>query len=555
MSTGRRHFLRNALLWNTAATAALMRPAIVTAMPGSASATRVASFELDELSLREMQDGLNAGKYSSRSLVEKYLARIGAIDRKGPSLRSVLEVNPEALQIATALDVERKVKGPRGALHGIPLLIKDNIDTAGRMATTAGSMALASANRDAFIAKKLRDAGAVLLGKSNLSEWANIRSSRSSSGWSARGGATRNPYALDRSPSGSSSGSAVAVAASFCAAAIGTETDGSIVSPSSINGIVGIKPTVGLVSRAGIIPISHTQDTAGPMARTVADAAVLLTVLAGIDPDDEATAASLGHVPADYALFLDAKSLRGARIGVARNHFGFHDGVDAVMKGALDEIQRAGAILVDPADLTNMDKLGDAELTVLLYELKADLNAYLASRRPNAQVRSLRDVIDFNERNAAAEMPYFGQDLFLKADAKGPLTSSEYLEALATCRRLARTEGIDAVMNRERLDAMVAPTDGPAWLTDLMLGDHQISTSSTAAAVAGYPSITVPAGFVHGLPVGILFFGRPWSEPTLIGYAYSFEQMTQARKPPRFAASSPSHWSTPCPRRERLPGS
>jgi amidase len=537
MVSDRRHFLRKALLWNVAAATPLMRPVAATAMPGSASATRVARFELDELSLSELQQGLNAGKYSSRSLVEKYLARIDAIDRKGPGLRSVLEPNPEALQIAIQLDRERKAKGPRGPLHGIPLLIKDNIDTADRMATTAGSLALADAkpSRDAFVAKKLREAGAVLLGKSNLSEWANIRSSRSSSGWSARGGATRNPYALDRNPSGSSSGSGVAVAASLCAAAVGTETDGSIVSPSSINGIVGIKPTVGLVSRAGIIPISHTQDTAGPMARTVADAAILLTLLAGEDPDDEATAASFGRVPADYTRFLDANGLRGARIGVARNYFGFHDGVDAVMKVALDAIQREGATLVDPADLPNMDKIGDAELIVLLYELKANLNAYLARRGPEVQIRSLKDVIEFNERNAGTEMPYFGQDLFLKAEAKGPLTSSEYLDALATCRRLARTEGIDAVMDREKLDALVAPTDGPAWLTDLALGDHQVGSSSAAAAVAGYPSITVPAGFVHGLPVGISFFGRPWSEPTLIGYAYAFEQATRARKPPRFA--------------------
>jgi amidase len=529
------------MLWNVAATTALMRPAIATSRPGSVPATRVARFELDELSVRELQIGLSAGKYSSRALVEKYMVRIDAIDRKGPGLRSVLEENPEALQIAAALDRERKEKGPRGPLHGIPVLIKDNIDTADRMATTAGSLALAGAKtpRDAFVAKKLRDAGAVLLGKSNLSEWANIRSSRSSSGWSARGGATRNPYALDRNPSGSSSGSAVAVAASLCAAAVGTETDGSIVSPSSINGIVGIKPTVGLVSRAGIIPISHTQDTAGPMARTVADAAILLSVLAGEDPDDEATAASAGRIPTDYTRFLDAKALRGARIGVARNYFGFHEGVDTIMKEALDAIQQAGATLLDPAALPNMDKIGDAELIVLLYELKADLNAYLARRRPEAQVRSLKDVIEFNERNAGAEMSYFGHDLFLKAEAKGPLTSSEYLDALAACRRLARTEGIDAVMDREKLDALVAPTDGPAWLTDLILGDHQLGSSSTAAAVAGYPSITVPAGFVRGLPVGISFFGRPWSEPTLIGHAYAFEQATRARKPPRFAPSAP----------------
>ncbi len=395
-----------------------------------------------------------------------------------------------------------------------------------------------SAAQDAHLVGRLRASGAVILGKSNLSEWANIRCSYSTSGWSARGGLTRNPYALDRNTSGSSSGSAVAVAASLCVVAVGTETDGSIVSPSSINGIVGIKPTVGLVSRSGIIPISHTQDTAGPMARTVRDAAILLGALAAVDPDEPATTASGAHVPDDYTRYLDPKSLQGARIGVARNFFGFHDGVDALMRDALDVLRKSGATLVDPADLPNMDKLGDPELLVLLYEFKAGLNEYLARRGSGASVHSLQDVIEFNDRNRLREMPYFGQDLFVKAEAKGPLTSAEYLEALATCRRLARIEGIDAVMDANKLDAMVAPTTGPAWLTDRILGDHSLGGSSTAAAVAGYPSITVPAGFVSGLPVGISFFGRAWSEPTLIGFAYAFEQAHPARKAPRFAASA-----------------
>jgi amidase len=404
------------------------------------------------------------------------------------------------------------------------------------MSTTAGSLALLGSKppQDAGLVKKLRDAGAVILGKTNLSEWANIRCTYSTSGWSGRGGLTRNPYVLNRNTSGSSSGSAVAVAANLCAAAVGTETDGSVISPSSINGIVGIKPTVGLISRSGVIPISHTQDTAGPMARTVRDAAILLGALAGVDPRDKATAASAGKLAADYTKFLDPKGLQGARIGVARNYFGFHEAVDAVMAGALDALKRQGATLIDPADIPNMDKVGEHENTVLLYELKADLNAYLEALGPSAPVKSLKEVIAFNEQNKQKEMPYFGQNNFLKAQAKGPLTDKDYLEALEKCRRMARTEGIDATMDKHKLDALVAPSDGPAWLTDLVDGDHSLASSTTAAAVAGYPSITVPAGFIHGLPVGISFFGRAWTEPTLIKFAYAFEQATKARKPPRF---------------------
>jgi amidase len=540
MTTDRRRFLRTGLLWNAAAMTASVCPVADAGSAGGSMAHGVDAFEFDEITIAKLQEGMTAGRFSAHSLVRKYLARIKAIDSAGPALHSVIETNPDALAIAMALDRERKERGPRSPLHGIPMLIKDNIDTFDRMATTAGSLALVGANpaRDAFLVGKLRAAGAVILGKSNLSEWANIRSSRSSSGWSARGGLTRNPYALDRNTSGSSSGSAAAVAASLCVVAVGTETDGSIVSPSSINGIVGIKPTVGLVSRSGIIPISHTQDTAGPMARTVRDAAILLGALAGADNDDPATAATSGRVPGDYTPYLDARALQGARIGVARNYFGFHDGVDAVAQESLDVLRKSGATLVDPASLPNADKFGDAELLVLLYELKADLNDYLARQGNGARVRSLEEVIAFNERNRTREMPYFGQDLFVKAEAKGPLTSAAYLEALATCRRFARSEGIDAVMDQHKLDALVAPTDGPAWLTDLVVGDHPLGSSSSAAAVAGYPSITVPAGFVSGLPVGISFFGRAWSEPALIGFAYAFEQARAARKAPQFAATA-----------------
>jgi amidase len=497
-------------------------------------------FELSELSIGEMQDGMKGGKFTARSLAEKYLARIAAIDRAGPALGSVIEINPDARQLADALDKERKDKGPRSALHGIPILIKDNIDTADRMGTTAGSLAMVGARpkQDAFLVSRLRDAGALILGKTNLSEWANIRSSNSTSGWSARGGQTKNPYALDRNPSGSSSGSGVAVAANLCAAAIGTETDGSILSPSSVNGIVGIKPTVGLVSRSGIIPISHNQDTAGPMTRTVRDAAVLLDAIAGPDPRDPATAENARTNAPSYSAFLKADGLIGARIGVARNYFGFHEAVDAIMAQSLDVIKRLGAVLVDPAEIPNIGKVGEFEDAVLLYDLKADLNAYLAGLPPTAPVRTLKDIIEFNERHKDKEMPFFGQDRFLKSEAKGPQTAPDYVEALEKCRKMARAEGIDAVMEKHQLDALVAPTDGPAWLTDRVTGDHVLASSTTAAAVAGYPSITVPVGFVFGLPVGISFFGRAWSEGALIRIAYAFEQATKARKAPRFLASA-----------------
>jgi amidase len=543
MAIDRRRFLRTGLLWNAAAATAMMCPASDAGSASSAGKSKapgVAPFAFDEIGIDALQEGFARGRYSTYSVASAYLARIKAIDAAGPALKSVIETNPDALVIARELDRERALSGARGPMHGVPVLIKDNIDTADRMQTTAGSLALAGAPapRDAFIVTQLRASGALILGKTNLSEWANIRSVRSTSGWSARGGRTRNPYALDRNTSGSSSGSAVAVSANLCMVAVGTETDGSIVSPSSINGIVGIKPTIGLASRRGIIPIAHTQDTAGPMARSVRDAAILLGVLAAYDPSDNAQMIAGGPSATsgmDYTRYLDVNGLKGARIGVARNYFGFHDGVDAVINDALALMRRAGATLVDPADLPNMDKVGDPELLVLLYELKADLDAYLQQR--GATVRSLADVIAYNERNRAREMPYFGQDLFIKAQAKGPLSGTEYLEALATCKRIARGEGIDAVMDRERLDAIVAPTDAPAWLTDLVLGDHSIASSSSAAAVAGYPSITVPAGFVSGLPVGISFFGRAWSEPTLLAIAYAFEQASRARRPPGFAAT------------------
>jgi amidase len=493
------------------------------------------SFELDEMTITELQQGLTSGKYTSKSLVRKYLERINDIDKSGPTINSVIEINSEAEAIAETLDRERKAKGPRGPLHGIPILIKDNIDTADRMLTTAGSLALLNshATQDAFIVKKLRNAGAVIIGKTNLSEWANFRSTHSSSGWSGRGGQTKNPYVLDRNPCGSSSGSGAATAANLCAASIGTETDGSIVCPSSANSLVGLKPTLGLVSRSGIIPIAHSQDTAGPMTRTVSDAAIMLGVLTGIDERDDSTRASRGKSFDDYRQFLNKDALRGARLGVARKFFGFNDAVDRQLKTMLDEIKKLGAVIIDPADIPTQGKFDDSELEVLLYEFKADLNTYLA-HRSSAPVRSLKDIIDFNEKNRNQEMAYFGQELFTRAQSKGPLTSKEYRAALQKNHRLSRTQGIDFVMRKHRLDALLAPTGGPAWPTDLLNGDHFTGGYSTASAVAGYPHITVPAGYVFGLPFGLSFFGLPFTEPKLLGLAYAFEQATKVRHSPEF---------------------
>jgi amidase len=500
-------------------------------------------FDLEEATVRDLQARMSAGRDTARSIAERYLARIEAIDRNGPTLRSVIEINPEALDIADRLDAERKAGRVRGPLHGIPVLLKDNISTADRMMTTAGSLALAGVKppTDAFIVDRLRTAGAVILGKTNLSEWANFRSTHSSSGWSGRGGQTKNPYALDRNPSGSSSGSGVAVAANLAAIAVGTETDGSIVSPSSVNGIVGIKPTLGLLSRTGIVPIAHSQDTAGPMARTVTDAALLLAAMAGIDPSDSSTHVVGRRAPADYTAGLTADALRGARIGVIRNRlFGYNAAADAIAERAIGDMKAQGAVLVD-VQIPALGKFDDSEFDLLLYEFKSDLAKYFAWLGPAAPVRSLNDVIGFNQAHADQELPYFGQEIMLQADKKGPLTEAKYQADLAGNRRMARTLGINAVMTAHKLDALVAPTGGPAWLIDLVNGDGGTASApgpSTVAAVAGYPHITVPAGSFRGLPVGISFIGRAWSEDKLIRLAYAYEQATKHRKAPTFAATA-----------------
>ncbi|MGA8265421.1 MAG: amidase [Ignavibacteriaceae bacterium] len=529
----RRSFLKKTLVGGIAATTF---PSITFADNSFLSLVDIKQGEFDEITIDELRSGMKSGKYTARSITEEYIKRIKEIDKSGPAINSVLEVNPDALKIADELDKEFKEKGARGPLHGIPVLIKDNIDTADNMNTTAGSLALLGSKpiKDSFVAKQLRAAGAIILGKTNLSEWANIRSTHSTSGWTGRGGLTKNPYALDRNCSGSSSGSGAAAAANLCTVAIGTETDGSVVSPSSLNGLVGIKPTVGLVSRAGIIPISHSQDTAGPMTRTVRDAAILLGAMTGIDSEDNATKGSKGKLHKDYTKFLDSNGLKGARIGVFRQYFGFLPQVDELMEKSLEVLKKNGAILIDPVKMDTLEKFGNTENTVLMYELKADMEAYLKHRGPNTKMHTLKDLIEFNKSHAKEEMPYFGQELFLEAEGKGPLTDKEYLNALATDHRMTREEGIDAMMDKHNLDAIVSPTDSPAWMTDLVDGDHFLGGSSSLAAVAGYPHITVPAGFVWGLPVGISFFGRAWSEPTLLKIAYGFEQATKARRPPKF---------------------
>jgi amidase len=510
--------------------------------PGRAGQASSAPFPLEEVTIAQLQDWMAAGTYSARQISELYLKRIEEIDRRGPTLRSVIEVNPDALTIADRLDSERREKGPRGPLHGIPILVKDNIETADRMMTTAGSLALEGsiAARDAFIVERLRTAGVVILGKTNMSEWANFRSTRSTSGWSARGGLVKNPYALDRNPCGSSSGTGAAIAANLGAIGVGTETDGSIVCPSAANGLVGIKPTLGLVSRSGIIPIAHSQDTAGPMARTVRDAAMLLSVMRGVDARDPITRRSARHVSTDYSKFLQPDALKGARIGVARRrYFGYSEVADRLIDQAIDDMKAHGAVIVDPADISTASRLEACEMEVLLFEFKADLNKYLATLRPEVRARSLQDVIEFNVREAAREMPYFGQELFVSAQKRGPLSSPAYRQALTTCRTLSRTQGIDRVMRLHRLDVLVAPTGGPAWTTDLVNGDHFGGASSTPAAVAGYPSVTVPAGAAFGLPVGLTFIGRAWSEPRLIALAFAYEQATRHRKKPEFPISMP----------------
>lgn len=507
---------------------------------GNIAAPTPPLWKWEEGTFRQLSEALAAGQITAASLTRAYLDRVATIDRAGPTLNSVIELNPDARDIASALDAERKSKSTRGPIHGLPVLVKDNLDTHDRMMTTAGSVALLGsiAPRDSFIVERLRAAGAVVLGKTNLTEWANFRGSRSTGGWSGRGGLTRNPYALDRNPSGSSSGSAVAVAAGLCAAAIGTETNGSIVSPCAVCGVVGLKPTVGLVSRAGIIPIAQSFDTAGPIGRCVADVAALLSAIAGPDSRDPVTEASRDNISPDYTTFLTPDGLRGARLGVARQFFPTAGGLaDAVYKSALEFLKAAGATLIEVPKLGDLDKIGDANYEVMLFEFKAGLNAYLAGIDSKIPHRTLADLIAFNRKNSSTELHWFGQEIFQSAQEKGPLTEKAYLDALAKCHEFSRAKGIDAVMDEHKLDAFVAPSGGPAAVSDLVYGSRGVGGSSTPAAVAGYPNITVPAGDVLGLPVGLSFFGRAWSEGVLLRLAHAFEQQTHARKIPTYVAT------------------
>ncbi len=497
---------------------------------------------LPEWTIADLNEKMEAGELTARQVAELYLQRIEAVDKNGPYINSVIELNPDALEIADALDKERKAGKVRGPLHGIPILIKDNIDTADRMQTTAGSLALEGnvAAKDAFIVRQLRKAGAVILGKTNLSEWANFRGRRSVSGWSSRGGLTRNPYALDRSACGSSSGSGAAVAANLCVAAVGTETDGSIICPAQTNGIVGFKPTLGLLSRSGIIPIAHSQDTPGPMARTVTDAALLLGAMTGVDVADSATRSSKKRGSSNYAKELDYDGLQGVRLGVARNMAGTNPRILKIFEHCIEVLKKLGAVIVDPADVPNFDKFGESESEVLHYEFKADLNKYLKGLAETMPVHSLEEVVRFNEANAERVMPYFGQERMTTALEKGSLREAKYKNALAKNLRLTRKAGIDATMKKYKLDAIIVPTGGPAWMIDLANGDaiNWDMESTSPPAVAGYPHITVPAGYVFGLPVGLSFFAKAWQDADLIRYAYAFEQATQYRRQPRYLATA-----------------
>ena len=534
---------RRAFLKTTAAGGAGLTANLACAPPGAETPSdtgaqgEIPPFEFDEITADDLQRMMESGEHTARSITEAYLGRLEALDRQGPELRSMIEINPDALEIADELDAERQANGPRGPLHGIPVALKDNLDTHDRMTTTAGSLALEGSipPQDSFVAERLRAAGAILLGKLNMSEWAYFRGERATSGWSARGGQCKNPYALDRNPCGSSSGSGTAASANLCALTVGTETGGSIMCPSSSNGIVGIKPTVGLWSRSGIIPISHSQDTAGPMTRTVRDAAILLGGAVGVDPRDEATSASEGNFHTDYAQFCDPAGLQGARIGVARSFTGFDPRVTALFDDAIQAMADAGAVVVDPANLPEAAWNDELPLLLLEYEFKADLNAYLATLGPDAPVRTLAEIIEFNEANAELEMPHFGQERMIASEARGPLTDEAYLNAKRTIQRANREDGIDALMDEHQLDAIVAPTRDLPWVTDHIKGDRLDGGSSAGpAAIAGYPDISVPMGFVSGLPAGVSFFGRAWSEPVLIRIAYAYEQATQQRRAPTF---------------------
>jgi amidase len=536
---------RRTLLLATAASGAAAWLAGCRTEPRPPASKLPGAFELEELTLLDLAAGLGQGKWTSSKLAELYLGRIEEVDRKGPLLNAVVEVNPDAMSLARQLDMERKDNHLRGPLHGIPILIKANIETSDRMATTAGSLALADwhSSQDAFVISRMRAAGALILGKTNLSEWANFRSTRSTSGWSGCGGQTLNPYALDRNPSGSSSGSGVAASANLCAACIGTETDGSVTSPASINGIAGIKPTVGLVSRSGIIPISASQDTAGPMARSVGDLAVLLSAMSGLDPQDPVTAGQRGKAPQDYVRFLDPRGLQGARLGIARKFFENDAPLDRFLSGCVEVLKKAGAEVIDPADLPTHGQMDAPEMEVLLYEFKDGLNRYLSRIAPGNPARTLKDLIAYNEKNREREMPMFEQELFIQSEAKGPLSETKYQQARAACLLLARKNGIDAVISKHKLDAVVTLTSGPAWYTDRINGDRDTGGCTTPPAVAGYPHITVPAGFYHGLPIGLSFFGGPFSEPTLFKLAYAWEQETKSRRKPTFAASATDNLS------------